>query len=144
MNNKHTIPRPLVRANQASIVVSVLLFLITKINLWLLIPLLSGLSSLLFGFHPIMAIAKKFLRKPFGSYPPEDKTQQRFNQILAVSMLGGAYLFDLLSLTVISSIFAVMVLMASSAALAGYCIGCFIHYQFHMWRYRRRIARQSA
>lgn len=144
MNNNHSIPRPLVRANQASIVVSVLLFLITNINLWLLIPLLSGLSSLLFGFHPIMAVAKKFLRKPLGSYPPEDKAQQRFNQILAVSMLSGAYLFDLLSLTAIRSIFAVMVLMASSAALAGYCIGCFIHYQFHMWRYRRRIARQSA
>jgi len=144
MNNNHFIPRPLVRANQATIVVSVLLFLITNINLWLLIPLLSGLSSLLFGFHPIMAVAKKFLRKPLGSYPPEDKAQQRFNQILAVSMLSGAYLFDLLSLTAISSIFAVMVLMASSAALAGYCIGCFIHYQFHMWRYRRRIARQSA
>ena len=128
------IPRPMVRANQWSIVISVLLTWIFNQHLFLLIPLLSGLSCLLFNFHPIMAIAKKFLTKPFDQYIPEDKDQQRFNQTLAVSMLSMSYLSSLANYTILSYVFSVMVFMASAIAIAGFCLGCYIRFQYTLYK----------
>ena len=54
-----SIPRPLVKTNQTVIVVSVLLTWITKIEWILLIPLLAGLSGILFGYNPIMQLDKE-------------------------------------------------------------------------------------
>lgn len=130
------IPRPLVRANQWSIIITVIAFLFTRIPYFLLIPLLSGLSSLYFNTHPIMEIAKRFLSKPLNQYIQEDKQQQRFNQILAVSMLLMAFLSSLLGWTFLSLFFAVMVLSACSLAIAGFCVGCYIHFQISLWKQR--------
>ncbi|WP_338448268.1 DUF4395 family protein [Niallia oryzisoli] len=56
-----SIPRPLVKTNQSVIVISVLLTWFTHMEWILLIPLLAGLSGILFGYNPIMQLAKKFL-----------------------------------------------------------------------------------
>lgn len=132
-----TIPKPLVQANQFTIVLSVIAFALTSNPLWLLIPLLSGLSSLFFGFHPIMALVKRFIRKPLKDFPQEDKTQQRFNQILAVSMLSASFISALLDQVVLSYLFAALVFAAASVALMGFCIGCFIHYQLNQYKFRK-------
>lgn len=132
-----TIPKPLVQANQFTIVLSVIVFALTNNPLWLLIPLLSGLSSLFFGFHPVMAIVKRFIRKPLKDFPQEDKAQQRFNQILAVSMLSASFISALLDQVVLSYLFAALVFTAASVALMGFCIGCFIHFQYHQYQFRR-------
>jgi hypothetical protein len=114
MNSNQTIPRPLVRTNQWVIVISVGTFMLTGISAVLLIPLLSGLSALFLNVHPVMEIAKRFLQKPFSKYVQEDKEQQRFNQILAVSMLSLAFVSSLLNFTWLSLFFSVMVLLRSS------------------------------
>ncbi len=137
MNQNQTIPRPLIRANQWSIIIFVIAFLFTRASWILLIPLLSGLSSLFFGFHPIMEIVKPLLRQPMNRYFQEDKTQQRFNQILAVSMLSMSVISFWLGWTALSIFFAVMVLIACSLAIMGFCIGCYIHYQISLWRQRK-------
>lgn len=133
---QQNIPRPLVRANQWTIIITVIAFVFTRNPYLLLIPLLSGLSSLYFNVHPIMEIAKKFLRKPLNLYIQEDKQQQRFNQILAVTMLSMAFLSSLLGWTFLSLFFAIMVLSACSLAIAGFCVGCYIHYQISLWKQR--------
>jgi len=132
-----TIPKPLVQANQATIVLSVLVFVLTNNPLWLLIPLLSGLSSLLFGFHPVMALAKRFIMKPLKDFPQEDKAQQRFYQILAVVMLSASFISAFFNQLVLSYLFAALVFTAASVSLMGFCIGCFIHYQFSQYKFRR-------
>lgn len=135
----HTIPRPLVRANQGSIVISVILFVISGSWAWLLIPLISGLSSLVLGVHPIMVIAKRFLRKPMASYIQEDKQEQRFNQILAVTLLGGSVFSALLGWNLAAMILAALVFLAAFVAMLGFCIGCFIQYQWKQYRYRKQL-----
>jgi len=139
---KNSIPRPLVRANQGSIVISVILFAITGSWAWLLIPLLSGLSSLVLGVHPIMVIAKRFLRKPLSSYIQEDKQEQRFNQILAVTLLSASVISAVLGWNLAALILAAMVFLAAFVAMLGFCIGCFIQYQWKQYRYRKQLLTQ--
>ncbi len=137
MNQNQNIPRPLVRANQWVIVISVIAFMITRLSFLLLIPLISGLYSLYFHVHPIMEIAKRFLRRPLNQYVQEDRQQQRFNQILAVSMLSLAFISILFGWTGLSLFFSAMVLIACSLAIMGFCIGCYIHYQISLYKQRK-------
>lgn len=139
---KQSIPRPLVRANQGSIVLSVVAYIATGSWGWLLIPLLSGLSSLVLGIHPILEIAKRFLRRPLSAYVQEDKQEQRFNQILAVVLLSGSVISAMMGWSVMSFIMAGMVFMAALVAMLGFCIGCFIQYQWRLYRHRQLIAKQ--
>ena len=139
-----SIPKPLVRANQSVIVASVLISWVLSIwsdsfYLILLIPLLSGLSGLAFGVNPVFKIARRFLKKPAASYLQEDAADQRFNQILAVSMLSASLLSFMLNLPVLGYLFSAFVFTAALVALLGFCVGCFIRYQLMM----RRTARSS-
>lgn len=133
---QQNIPRPLIRANQWTIIITVIAFLFTRNPYLLLIPLISGISSLYLNIHPIMEVAKKFLRKPLNQYIQEDRQQQRFNQILAVSMLSMAFISSLLGWSFLGLFFAVMVLSACSLAIAGFCVGCYIHFQISLWKQR--------
>lgn len=132
------IPRPLVRANQWTIIIAVIAFVFTRTPYILLIPLLSGISSLYLNVHPIMEIARRFLSKPLNQYIQEDKQQQRFNQILAVTMLSMAFLSSLFGWTFLSLLFALMVLSACTLAIAGFCVGCYIHYKISLWKQRTK------
>ena len=139
-----SIPKPLVRANQSVIVASVLISWVLSIwsdsfYLILLIPLLSGLSGLAFGVNPVFKIARRFLKKPAASYLQEDAADQRFNQILAVSMLSASLLSFMLDMPVLGYLFSAFVFTAALVALLGFCVGCFIRYQLMM----RRTARSS-
>lgn len=135
-----TIPRPMIRSNQWAIIFSVILFTITNQAWILLIPLLSGLSSLSFQVHPIMLISKQFLKKPLSSYIQEDILQQRFNQTLAVVMLAASYVSALFGFTFLSLVFAALVFLACSIAIGGFCIGCFIYFQISQYKYRRNLS----
>ena len=89
--------------------------------------------------QPCFKIARRFLKKPAASYLQEDAADQRFNQILAVSMLGASLLSFILDLPVLGYLFSAFVFTAASVALLGFCVGCFIRYQLMM----RRTARSS-
>jgi hypothetical protein len=132
-----SIPRPLVRTNQWVIVLSVVLTWISGIEWLLLIPLLAGLSGLLFGFNPIMQFAKLFLKRETKAYIPEDWEQQQFNQKLAVSCLAVGFISFLAGWNTLGLIFTILVAAAAFVAILGFCIGCFIHYQWRQYKYRR-------
>lgn len=141
------IPRPLVRAFQSVVVLSVLASWI--LGIWyewsyyiLLIPFLSGLSALLFHFNPVFRIARKFLRKPPGEYHPEDPADQRFNQVISTTLLGLSFLSFLTGYPVPGYVFSAMVFIAASVAILGFCVGCYL--RFHLLRLRAaRQARKS-
>ena len=132
-----TIPKPLVMANQWTIVLSVLIALLSQSAWILFIPLIANLSSLLFGFHPILVIVKRFLSKPANAYIQEDYAQLRFNQWLAVGFLFVASVSYLLNWSLLFNIFTIMVGLAALVAILGFCIGCFVRFQYQQWKYRR-------
>lgn len=135
----NTIPKPLVRLNQSFVAINAILYLLSSNLIFLVLPIIVGLSAVLFNYNPLFVIGKRFLKKPLYEYIQEDKPQQRFNQILALSMFSLAFISFIIGQMLISYIFAIMVFLASTIALMGFCIGCFIHYQFHMWKYRRSL-----
>ncbi|PFN99663.1 hypothetical protein COJ85_19300 [Bacillus sp. AFS076308] len=138
-DNIRSIPRPLVKTNQWVIVLSVVLTWVSGIEWLLLIPLLSGLSGLLFGFNPIMQLAKQFLKKDPKAYIPEDWEQQQFNQKIAVSCLAIGFISFWAGWNTLGYIFTILVAVAAFVAILGFCIGCFIHYQWRQYKYRRSI-----
>lgn len=134
-----SIPRPLVRTNQWVILLSVATALLTG-QIWILaIPLAAGLLGLSFNFNPVMRLAKLFLKKKPSDYIPENHSQQQFNQAIAVVCLGLGLTSFLLGWKVIGYIFTLMVGMASLIAILGFCIGCFILYQWKQYSYRRSL-----
>ncbi|PLS03106.1 DUF4395 domain-containing protein [Neobacillus cucumis] len=142
-NNIRSIPRPLVKTNQWVIVLSVVLTWASGIEWLLLIPLLSGLSGLFFGFNPIMQFAKIFLKKEPKAYIPEDWDQQQFNQKIAVLCLAIGFISFLAGWNALGYIFTILVAAAAFVAILGFCIGCFIHYQWRQFKYRRSIQKSS-
>jgi Domain of unknown function (DUF4395) len=137
MQKNPTIPRPLVRTNQWVIVLSVLVTWVTGAYWILLIPFVAGLMGIVVGLNPIMRLAKGFLRKPLSEYVPEDRDQQQFNQIIAVVCLALGLIGYLIHWMLVAYMFTAMVALAAFIAILGFCIGCFIRYQWTQYRYRR-------
>lgn len=129
-----SIPRPLVRANQWVIVAAVLLTWITGVYWILAAPLLAGAMGVFFDFNPVMKLAKLFLRKPPSEYVPEEKAGQQFNQTLAVGFLLLALIGYSFQWTAMAYIFSTMVAVAAFVAICGFCVGCFIRYQWLQYR----------
>ncbi|MFB3164255.1 DUF4395 domain-containing protein [Neobacillus sp. 179-J 1A1 HS] len=134
-----SIPRPLVKTNQWVIVISAVLTLVFSEGWFLLIPLLAGISGIVFKYNPVMNIAKLFLRKKPEEYIPEDWEQQQFNQKIAVFCLAVGFISFLLSWNTVGYVFTIIVATAAFVAILGFCIGCFIHYQWKMYKYKRAI-----
>ncbi|WJH32929.1 DUF4395 domain-containing protein [Paenibacillus sp. CC-CFT747] len=134
----NSIPRPLVRVNQWVIVLSVLLTWATGFYWILALPFVSGLLGVAADFNPVMRAAKLFLRRPMADYIPEDKSQQKFNQLLAVLFLAGALVSYLRGWQTAAYVFSAMVALAAFIAILGFCIGCFLLFQWSQFQHRRR------
>jgi hypothetical protein len=134
-NQLRSIPRPLVRTNQWVIVLSVVLTWVSNMEWFLLIPFLAGLSGLIFGYNPIMQLAKVFIKNK--NYIPEDWEQQQFNQLLAVFCLGIGFICLLIGWNTVGYVFTILVATAAFIAILGFCIGCFILFQWKQYTYRR-------
>lgn len=135
------IPRPLVKTNQSFIVLSVMLTWFTG-QYWILtLPLAAGIAGLVFGYNPVLKLSARFLRQERSAYVLEDAEQQQFNQSIAVGCLAAGLLSFLAGWTVAAYLFTAMVAIAATVAILGFCIGCFIHYQWKMYTYRRKQGR---
>ncbi|MEC2057838.1 DUF4395 domain-containing protein [Peribacillus psychrosaccharolyticus] len=134
-----TVPRPLVRTNQWFIFLSVVITWISGQEWILTVPLIFGMLGLLVNFNPIMRFAKLFLKKKPSDYIPEEHAQQQFNQVIAVVFLGLGLLSFLMNWNLAGYVFTLMVALASFIAILGFCIGCFIRFQWQQYRYRRSL-----
>jgi uncharacterized membrane protein YhdT len=132
-----SVPRPLVRSNQWFIIICVIITWATGQEWLLVLPLVTGLLGLLFNFNPVMRFAKLFLKRNPSEYIPEDYAQQQFNQIIAVVSLAIALVSYLIGWIVIAYIFSSLVALAAFIAILGFCIGCFIRYQWIQYRHKR-------
>ncbi|WP_047985496.1 DUF4395 domain-containing protein [Ornithinibacillus californiensis] len=136
-----SIPKPLVQINQAFIAITVLLGLLIH-PMIMVVPFVIGVYTLITKQNPIIQFSKSFLKKKPNQYKQEDKQQQLFNQWIATSCIGLSLIFFYVNMTILAYSFAIMVLAASTIALCGFCVGCFIRYRFMMWRYQRTKAEQ--
>ena len=138
------IPYPIVAVNRGIIVGGVLLALwsdqplITTLVLALLLP------AALFGrkASPVFRIGSVLLREAIAHAPVEDQRVQRFNNIIAVVMLGAAQLAFILGAAWLGWVFSVAVAFAALVALCGFCVGCFLYFQFRI--NRSRLVRAGA
>lgn len=133
-----SIPRPLVRLNQWTILLSVILTWITGIYWILLLPFLANLSGVLLKVNPIIKFGRLFLKKDVKTYIPEDVEQQRFNSTIATICLGLAFVGYVANISWLAYAFSIMVAVASSVAILGFCVGCFIHFQLNQLKYRQQ------
>jgi len=131
------IPKPLVKLNQTFVILSVVLSLIIHKYL-LLVPFVIGVYTLVTKSNPIIMLGKPFLKKNMKEYTLEDKDQQLFNQWIATICIGLSFIGFIIGFQILGYIFSIMVILAATVALCGFCIGCFIHYQYKMWQYRRK------
>lgn len=136
-----TVPKPLVLTNQWFIVLSVLAVWVTGWSWILLLPLIAGLMGLVFHFNPVMKAAKTFLPKPPSAYTQEDFDQQQFNQMIAVACLAIGLIGYAMHWMILAYIFTALVFLAAFIAILGFCVGCFIRFQWQQYQYRRKSNR---
>ena len=81
-------------------------------------------------------VGKKLFAEKLPGSDYEDVRLMRFNNTIATVMLGLAQIAFLFGAPLIGWVFSLMVAVAAGIALAGFCVGCFLYFQFKMWRYR--------
>ncbi|KIL36733.1 hypothetical protein SD71_07000 [Cohnella kolymensis] len=132
------IPMRYVKANQTGIVASIILFFLFG-ELWILVALwLIQVVGLLSGgkFNLFVAIGKRVL--PGKGRDTQAEELQRFNNLLAVIFLTLSLLCFSIGWEIAGYVFSSMLFAAAGMALAGYCIGCTMYFQFKQLRARIR------
>lgn len=132
------IPYPIVAVNRGIIVGGVLLALWTDQPLLTTLVLALLLPAALFGrkASPIFQIGSILFKEAIAHAPKEDQRVQRFNNIIAVVMLSAAQLAFILGAAWLGWVFSVAVAFAALVALCGFCVGCFLYFQFRINRSR--------
>jgi hypothetical protein len=132
------VPFPIVTLNRAVLTFGVLVALLTQ-QIWITtILFLIILPTTLFGkrFSLVYYIGNILFKKQIQISQYEDAGLQRFNNTIATTLLGFSQISFLAGQSILGWIFASMVMLASGVALLGFCIGCFLYYQFKIQRYR--------
>ncbi len=134
------IPVTLVKANQTMLVGLTILSILLQSSLLLGLTVAIVYGSLLFGqkANPAMLFITKVIKKDLSNDDKEAVVLQRFNQTIAAVLLTIGFL-----LSIIWSHWGVwvpvgMVTIAASIALMGFCVGCYMYYQYKKISHERR------
>ena len=139
LNNTHSgIPMPIVTLNRMVLTFGILLALLTQQSWITTLLFLVLLPTVLLGkrFSLIYWVGSTIFQQKIQTAEYEDAGLQRFNNTIATTLLGFAQIFFIMGQPVLAWIFAGMVMVASGIALLGFCVGCFLYYQFKIQRYR--------
>lgn len=137
-NYNEGVPMPIVTLNRSILTFGILIALVFQQEWITTILFLVLLPTVIFGrrFSLVFHLGRIIFRKQNAGAEREDERLMRFNNTIATTLLALAQLFLVLGQPIIGWIFAVMVMLASGVALAGFCVGCFLYYQFKLNRYR--------
>ncbi len=96
------------------------------------------LSAVLYGKKGslIFLVGSRLFAKQNLNAKTEDQKLMRFNNSIAALLLGGAQIAFLLNAPLAGWILSGTVAVAAAIALAGFCFGCFLFYQFNLQRFR--------
>ncbi len=125
-----SIPLPLVRANQWTLVATVAAAALARSPAILLLPWAITVAGLAGGprWQPVFQVGRRVLAGRLAAAPREDAAVQRFNALLAGALLTLALLsFYPLRLAVPAWVCAGAVAAAAFSATRGFCIGCALY-----------------
>ncbi|AZN39210.1 DUF4395 domain-containing protein [Paenibacillus albus] len=133
------VPLHRVRGNQLGILLSIIVSVLTG-QLWiLLLPLAVQLISRTYGVRYNL-----FVRVLSPLFPVSVRTESRellrFNNLLAIMFLAITLIAYALNLTVLSYIGLGMLTVAVVLALCGFCMGCFMYFQWKQFLHRRKAS----
>ncbi len=132
------IPLPIVKLNRWVLVLGVLLGLalgqplVTTALFLVLLPATLGGQR----YSLIFRVGQALFGVRLAAAPREDFRVQRFNNGIATALLGAAQVAFLTGLPALGWGLALAVATAAGVALAGFCVGCFLYYQFKLQRFR--------
>lgn len=139
LQNQKGVPFPIVTLNRAVLTFGVFVALLTQ-QIWITTMLfLILLPTTLLGkrFSLVYFVGNIVFKKQIQNSQYEDAGLQRFNNTIATTLIGFSQISFLAGQFILGWIFATMVMLASGVALLGFCVGCFLYYQFKIQRYRR-------
>jgi len=132
------IPLHWVRGNQIGLLLSVIAVVAYRQPWLLLIPLAVQLVGRYAGVRYNL-----FVRLFAPLLPPSERTESRellrFNNLLAILMLAAALVSFLAGAAAAGYVFLGMLTVAVVAALSGFCLGCFIYFQWKKFRASRNL-----
>ncbi|NTU52729.1 MAG: DUF4395 domain-containing protein [Chlorobiaceae bacterium] len=132
------IPLPIVTFNRwfllTGIVIGFLISqpLVTTLLFMILLP------AVVYGKRAslIYILGSKFFAEKIRTAATEDAGLMRFNNSIALILLGIAQLFFMAGLPLIGWIISAVVALAAVIALSGFCFGCYLYFQFNLQRFR--------
>ncbi len=132
------VPQPIVKLNQAVLLGGVVAGIVFQQPLVTTALFFLTLGSVLFGKKGslIFLIGSKLLAEQNRNAATDDPRLVRFNNTIATLLLGFAQIAFLLGAPLAGWILAGMLGVATAVALSGFCLGCFLFYQFNIQRYR--------
>lgn len=132
------IPMPIVTFNRAVLVGGILAGCILRQPLFTTVLFVMILLAVLFGPRGslIFQVGKRLFARRIATAEREDRRLMRFNNSIAVLLLGSAQIAFVLGWTIVGWVLAGMILVAATVALLGFCFGCFLFYQFKVNRFR--------
>jgi hypothetical protein len=132
------IPMPYIKANQTGIVLFVIAAIVLQLPWLLAVLFVVQAVGYLFGlkYNAFVALAKPFIRTE-GS-ETQAAVLTRFNNSLALLFLTGFLICWAFGWLTAGYVFALMLAVAATAAILGYCVGCTIYFQYKQMRARMR------
>ena len=132
------IPMPIVTLNRTATLAGVVLAAVLRQPLILTALFAILAPAALFGARASLVywIGTRAFAKSNETAEREDRRLMRFNNCLAVLMLGAAQICFLLNYAILGWAFAGAVAAAAAVALCGFCVGCFLFFRLKMARYR--------
>lgn len=132
------VPLPTVRLNRWLIVLCGAAALLLQHPLPATLLFLVLLPAALFGqrWSLIFHLGRALFGKRLDGAEYEDRRLMRFNNLIAVLLLGGAHAAYYLGQPLLAAVLVAMVVLAAAVALAGFCVGCFLYYQLRLNQYR--------
>ncbi|NWJ94244.1 MAG: DUF4395 domain-containing protein [Chloroflexi bacterium] len=132
------IPLPVVKLNRWVLLLGVVLGLLVQQPLVTTVLFLVLLPAVLFGqrWSAIFQLGTRLFAAQIRTAEREDRRLMRFNNSIALFLFGAAQLAFISGLTLVGWILSLMVAVAAGVALAGFCVGCFLYYQFKLNRFR--------
>ena len=132
------VPMPVVTLNRITLVVGVAAGLALGSPLLTTAIFLIVLAATAFGRRAslIYLVGSRLFRvrceQAMAAGRWEDRRMMRFNNGIAAALLGGAQAAFLVDQPVVGWGLALMVALAATIALAGFCLGCFLYTQLRM------------
>lgn len=137
------IPIPYLRANQTGIVAFVILAVVMQNPLTIALLWLIEVTGLLFGAKEnlFIRLTKPFLTRWVAKSQTEARELTRFNNTLAVIFLTLSLVLFGLGLSLAGYIVAGLLAIVAFIAICGFCLGCFLYFQYKQLTNRKNLTR---